>query len=148
MNINPDKVKNLILLFSELDDDYQKELLSQAYILSLKQTQKNLILNEGKKFKSEDEFKREIESRSNKRAKESMELVQIFEKINDDEKAQLVILLDKLSHGGLTQKTDIEIKINSKKVSMKNYIEEVLPQADFRIANENATKYLREKDIF
>lgn len=40
MNINPDKVKELVLLFSELDDGYQKELMGKAYELSLKQSQK------------------------------------------------------------------------------------------------------------
>ena len=38
MNINPDKVKELVLLFSELDNDYQRELMSKAYELSLKQS--------------------------------------------------------------------------------------------------------------
>ena len=38
MNINPDKVKELVLLYSELDDDYQKELMSKVYELSLKQS--------------------------------------------------------------------------------------------------------------
>ena len=65
MNINPDKVKELVLLFSELDDDYQKELMGKAYELSLKQSQKNLIKKENKKFKSEKEYKEEIEKRSN-----------------------------------------------------------------------------------
>ena len=46
MNINPDKVKELVLLFSKLDDDYQKELMGKAYELSLKQSQKNLIKKE------------------------------------------------------------------------------------------------------
>lgn len=55
MNINPDKVKELVLLFSKLDDDYQKELMTKAYELCLKQFQKNLIKQEGKKFKSEEE---------------------------------------------------------------------------------------------
>lgn len=40
--------------------------------------------------------------------------------------------------------TDIEIKINSKKVFLKDYIEEVLPNADFDSANEKATEYLKE----
>lgn len=31
MNINPDKIKKLVLLFSELDDDYQNELMGKAY---------------------------------------------------------------------------------------------------------------------
>ncbi|KAI4445351.1 hypothetical protein C823_007858 [Eubacterium plexicaudatum ASF492] len=115
MNINPDKVKELVLLFSELDDDYQKELMGKAYELSLKQSQKNLIKKENKKFKSEKEYKEEIEKRSNERAKESLDLLQIFDKIDDEGKAQLAIVLDKLSNGDLTRKTDIEIKINSKK---------------------------------
>lgn len=144
MNINPDKVKELVLLFSELDDDYQKELMGKAYELSLKQSQKNLIKKENKKFKSEKEYKEEIEKRSNERTKESLDLLQIFDKIDDEGKAQLAIVLDKLSNGDLTRKTDIEIKINSKKVSLKDYIEEVLPQADFKSANEKATEYLKE----
>lgn len=86
MNINPDKVKELVLLFSELDDDYQKELMGKAYELSLKQSQKKLIRKEGLKFKSEDEYQREIEERSNKTAKESLELIQLFDKINDNKK--------------------------------------------------------------
>lgn len=144
MNINPDKVKELVLLFSELDDDYQRELMSKAHELSLKQSQKNLINKQGKKFKSEEEYNKEIEERSRERAKESLDLLQILDKIGDEEKAQLVIVLDRLSHGNLTKKTDIEIKINSKKVSIKDYLEEVLPNADFESANEKATEYLNE----
>ena len=144
MNINPDKVKELVLLFSELDDDYQKELMGKAYELSLKQTQKNLIKKEGKRFKNDEEYKNEIEKRSRKRAKESLEVLQIFDKVGDEEKAQLTIVLNKLSHGNLTQKTDIEIKINSKKVSLKEYIDEVLPKANFESANKKATEYLKE----
>ena len=144
MNINPDKIKKLVMLFSELDDDYQKELMSKAYELSLKQSQKNLINKEDKKFKSEEDYKKEIEERSRERAKESLDLLQIFDKIGDEGKAELAIILDKLSHGELTKKTDIEIKINSKKVSIKEYIKEVLPHADFETANEKATEYLKE----
>lgn len=146
MNINPDKVKVLVLLYSELDDDYQKELMSKAYELSLKQSQKNLISKEGIKFKNEDEYRNEIENRSRVRARESAELVRLFEKINDDEKAQLAILLDKLSHGELTKKIDIEIKINSKKVSIKDYIEEMLPHANFEAANDKVTDFFREEN--
>ena len=57
-------------------------------------------------------------------------------------------MLDKLSNGNLTKKTDIEIKINSKKISLKDYIEEVLPQVDFKSANEKATEYLKEVNRF
>lgn len=52
MNVDPDKIKELVLIFSKLDDDYQMELMKQAYVLSLKQRQKNLIQKENKKFKN------------------------------------------------------------------------------------------------
>lgn len=61
-------------------------------------------------------------------------------------KTQLVILLDKLSHGELAKKTDIEIKINSRKISIKDYIEEMLPQANFKAANDKVTDFLREEN--
>ena len=38
----------------------------------------------------------------------------------------------------------IIIKINSKKVSLKEYIDEVLPKANFESANKKATEYLKE----
>lgn len=148
MNINPDKVKELILLFSELDEDYQKELLKQAYILSFKQSQKNLIKEEGNKFKSNREYEDEIEERSNKTIEEFLEIIALYDKVSDNEKAQLAILLNKLSKGKLTQKTDIEIKIKQKKLSIKDYIEEILPEVNFEVANAKALEYWREKDKF
>lgn len=144
MNVKPDKIKELVLIFSRLDDDYQKELMSQAYILSLKQSQKNLIHKENKKFKNDDDFKKEIEDRSNQRAKKVLDMVEIFEKVGDKEKAELIVLLDKLSGGSFTKKTSIEIKINEQKVSMKDYLEEILPGVDFYAANRNIEGYLKD----
>lgn len=144
MNINPDKIKELVLIFSRLDDDYQKELMSQAYILSLKQSQKNLIHKENKRFKNDDDFKKEIEDRSNQMAKKAIDMVEIFEKVGDREKAELIILLDKLSGGSFTKKTNIEIKINEEKVSIKDYLEEVVPGADFYTANKTVKDYLKD----
>lgn len=33
MNINPDKVKQLVIVFSRLNEEYQNKLLSEAYKL-------------------------------------------------------------------------------------------------------------------
>lgn len=144
MNIDPEKVKELVLVFSKLDDDYQKELMKQAYILSLKQSQKNLIAKEKKKFKNDMDYEKEIEDRSNKRAAEALEMVKMFIEMTDDKKAELIILLDNLSGGGMTKKTDIEIKINQGRVSLKDYLEELLPGTDFKAANKNVENHLKE----
>lgn len=144
MNVNPTKIKELVLIFSELDDDYQKELMKQAYALSLKQSQKNLIQKENKTFRNDADFEKEIEKRSNQRAKEALEMVEIFEKVGDKEKAELIVLIDKLSNGSLTKKSNIEIKINEEKISMKDYLEEILPEVDFQETNKKVSGYLKE----
>lgn len=144
MNVKPDKIKELVLIFSRLDDDYQKELMKQAYVLSLKQSQKNLIKKENKKFKNNNDFEKEIEDRSNQRAKEALDMVEIFEKVGDKEKAELIVLLDKLSGGSFTKKTSIEIKINEQKVSMKDYLEEILPGVDFYTTNKTVDDYIKD----
>lgn len=146
MNINPEKFKRLALIFAKLDNDYQNELMQQAYILELKQSQKNQIQKEKKIFKSEDEFKGEIEHRSNKRAKEVMDMLELFEKVGDSEKAQLLVLIDRLSGGKMTQKTEIEIKINQQKVAVKDYIADILPGVDFIQVNNKVNGYLKEID--
>lgn len=43
MNVDPKKIKELIMLYSQLDEEYQVKLLNEAYILLFKQTQKNQI---------------------------------------------------------------------------------------------------------
>ena len=144
MNVDPDKIKELVLIFSKLDDDYQMELMKQAYVLSLKQRQKNLIQKENKKFKNNNDFEKEIEHRSNQRAKEALDMVEIFEKVGDKKKAELIILLDKLSGGNFAKKTNIEIKINEEKVSIKDYLEEVVPGTDFYTANKTVEDYLKD----
>lgn len=146
MNINPDKVKQLMLLFAALDNDYQKELLDHAYTLKIRQIQKKLIKEEGKNYKNkyeyEDEFRRICDESANKVS----EIVELYNEADDNGKAQITIFLDKLCNGELAKKTDIEIRINSKKVSIKDYIEEILPQANFQAANEVVTKYLKEEN--
>lgn len=53
MNIDPNKVKELVLIFSELDEEYQQKLLREAFKLQLMQIQKNQIQAEGKTYRTE-----------------------------------------------------------------------------------------------
>lgn len=144
MNIDPNKVKELVLTFAELDEDYQTKLMNRARVLALKQSQEKAIHREGKKFENNLELEKEVEKRSNKRLDEVKEVVDIYDKLDDDDKAALTIIVNKLSKGKLTQKTDLTIQINEKSISMKAYLEEVLPKADFNEANKKAMKLLKE----
>ena len=96
------------------------------------------------KFKNKSEYDKEIEERSNNNAKKAIDMVELIEKIPDDKKAELFILLDKLGSGKLTQKSDIEIKINQARVPLKDYIEDILPGTDFNLAYKNTMEHLKE----
>ena len=61
MNLDPEKVKELILIFAELDDDYQKKLLGEAYRLQFMQGQKKQIQKEKVNYKTDDELQQEVE---------------------------------------------------------------------------------------
>lgn len=148
MNINPDRIKELILIFSELDEEYQKELLKKAYVLGLRQNQKDIIAKEKISFKNDFDYKQEIENRSRKSAKESLEFLNKIKEMNREQIAEVAILIEKLSSNkGISQDTDIEIKINKKNISLKDYIEKELPEVDFREANKKVDKYIKDNSI-
>ena len=44
----------------------------------------------------------------------------------------------------MTEKTDIEIKINHKKVRLTEYLEEMFPEVDVKEVNKNATQFLKD----
>ena len=100
MSLDPEKVKELVLIYSKLDDDYQKVLMSKAWELSFKQSQKNQILKSGENFKTKEELEDKVKKETVNRLKEAEELIDIFKtKMNDSQKAELIAFLDKLSNG-------------------------------------------------
>lgn len=145
MNLDPKKIKELITLYSELDDEYQEELFSKAKVLSIKQTQKNQILKSKEKFKTKKDLDKKIDEKTSRRLEEVKEMMYIYDsKMNDSQRAEIVALLDKLTDGGLTEKTDIEITINHKNVDLIEYLEEQFPDVNVKEANKNANRLLKE----
>ena len=78
MSLDPEKVKELVLIYSKLDDDYQKVLMSKAWELSFKQSQKNQILKSGENFKTKEELEDKVKKETVNRLKEAEELIDIF----------------------------------------------------------------------
>ena len=58
----------------------------------------------------------------------------------------MLILMNKLNNSGLPKKTDISIQINEKNILMKEYVEEILPDADFSEANKKVLDFLKENN--
>ena len=112
MNLNPDKVKQLVLAFSELDEEYQDRLLKEALKLELMQSQKNQLKKENAHFKTEDEFQQAVDERTNKVAVEAIHLIEIMKKISETDKATLLMLGSQLAgKGNSVKESDISITV-------------------------------------
>lgn len=145
MNIDPEKVKQLVLIFAELNEDYQKRLMAEAYKLQFKQSQLNQIQKEGISFDSEKDLDQEVEKRTGKCLKEVIELLDVIKKMNDTDKASVMMMLNQLSgKGNIFKESDITITINQKDVSMKEYLERNLSGADYEKAKEKVESFMDE----
>ena len=147
MNIDSDKIKELVTVFSSLDEEYQHKFMKEAYKFKLLQSQKNQILKEGIVYKTEKEFEEEIEKRATKRAKESLELLKDMKRMNDTDKATLFMLINQMATKKNTvQESDISITINNREVTMKEYLENHLGNADYDKAHNKVKEILKEQD--
>lgn len=148
MNIDPEKIKELVLIYSKLDENYQKELLKQAYILQLKQSQLNQIQKEKVKFKTDRELQIEIDKRAGKRAQDVVEMADVLDKLNSTDKAALFMLINQLSgNGNSVEETDITITVNQKNISMEEYLDKYLIDADYNKAKEKANGFMNDIHI-
>lgn len=145
MNIDPKKVKELILIYSELNKDYQQELMQQAYIFQLKQSKLNQIQKEQKTFKSDKELQKEIQKRAGETAERALNMMDMMEKMDETDIASLLIIANHLAgQGNSVQESDISITINQKDIPMKEYLEKYLIGADYEKAKEKATGFMNE----
>lgn len=145
MNLDYNKVKDLISIYSELNDEYQEILMQKAWDLYNKQQQKNQLLKSEEKFKSKDDLEKKVSEKAHTRAKEICDMLQQFDELNDSQKAEVVAVADKMTNGKITEQTDFEITINKKKVDLVEYLEEQFPDANGKEACKNATRFLREQ---
>lgn len=132
MNIDPNKVKELILIYSELDEEYQKKLLGEAYKMQIMLSQKKQIQKEATKYKTEDELQKEIVKRSNKSAKGVLDLVKMLDEVSDTDKAAVFMMINRMARNSDTvQESDISITINQKEISVQEYLEKHFFNVDY-----------------
>lgn len=145
MNIDPEKIKELVLVYSKLNEDYQKELMNQAYVLQLKQTQLKQIQEEKLIFKSDMELQSEIDRRASERVNDIVEMADLLDKMNSTDKAALFMLINQLSgKGNSVEESDITITVNQRNISMEEYLEKYLIDADYNKAKEKASKFMSD----
>lgn len=113
------------MIFSELNEARQTELMHKATYLQFEQGQENDLM------KTKDLFtKEELKNKTGKRLKRSVEFLEIMNKLDNDQLAAMSMLINELSPGNFSNEEEIEIKINSRNLSIDEYINKYIPGAD------------------
>lgn len=141
MNIDPSKVKELVLVFSKLDDEYQKKLLGHAHRMEFMQSEKDRIQKENMIYPTEKQLQLEIERRTHETVTEMANIIRTFKNINDTERAALILMANQLAGKSAMQETDISIRINQTDISMQEYVGKYLMNADYNEARNMVKEF-------
>lgn len=77
-------------------------------------------------------------------AKDAMQMLDVLKKIDDTDKAAIFMLLNQLSgKGNRVKESDVAITVNQKDISMKDYLEKYLFDADYDKAKEKVIQFMR-----
>jgi len=133
------------LIYAELNEDYQKKLMCEAYKLQLMQSQLSHIQKEKAIFKNEQDLENEVTRRANERAGKILDMMELVDKLDDTKKAPFMILLNRLlGKENVMKESDITITINERNISMREYLEMYLANADYEKAKSLVDQYLKE----
>lgn len=73
-----------------------------------------------------------------------MQMLDVLKKIDDTDKAAIFMLLNQLSgKGNRVKESDVAITVNQKDISMKDYLEKYLFDADYDKAKEKVIQFMR-----
>lgn len=144
MNIDPAKIKQLVKIYSELNEENQIKLLSNAISLSAEQTQYERIKKEKIEFKNNEALKSEVQRRINEDLKDVEEFYNLLKKAGPNEMATIAMVINQLSGGKLTKKVDISINITERNLTIKELIDEQVPGADYEKALVNVKTFFEE----
>lgn len=135
MNINAEKIKYLIELFAELNEERQEKLIRNAIALKFEQGQEDIA-----KQNKEEITKEELHKKTSKRIIKAGGIIDKFDKLDEEHKAVFMMLLNELTKGNVTKENDIQIKINSQQLTIDEYLNKYMPGINVnkvrKIANE------------
>lgn len=127
MNVDPKQINNLIKIFCELDEEYRGKALMEMNGLFIE-------------YMNEQDCKRNNipvtqEAKRNFIA-DTKEFAELLSELSKTQKASIVMYMEHLSPGSFTEENELEIKINHRKITLREYIEKYLPDADVGEAKE------------
>lgn len=125
MNINSGNVKRLIEIFTKLNDERQHKLMQEAIHLQFEQGQENIAIKRGEKIDAN-----ELASRTTERISKASELVELLGKMDKEQQAAIGIFMNELTKGEFAKDEEIQIQINSRNMTIEEYLNKYIPGVD------------------
>ena len=139
MNLNIEKAKELIVIFSRLSEENQNALLGHAAEMEFRQS---TALKLKKSGKPADE--KHMDAEIGKFLGVAKPLVEMWDKMDPNHHAALVIMVNEMSNGELTKEQYIDFVVKTRQLSIAEYIEKYIPAANIDQARE-IYRTMREK---
>lgn len=134
MNVNPMKVNELVKIFVSLNDEYQNKAIASLIELSVEQKATENYDNENKTNKKKDSpYLREEAIKKQKKDEMNglVKMLKLVSEMDANQLAAITMAMEELQPGAFTQQEDIEITINSKQISIEEYIKQMFPDVDY-----------------
>ena len=146
MNINLERIKELVNVYANLSDEDQLQLLAKAYEAQMRETQESEFKKNGKTFQNEKKKYDEITNALVGKLRRIDNVMNVFDGADATGQAAMFILMSRLgSKSNLVTEPDIEVKITEKEYTLEEYITRHLPDADYKKAYEMANLFLKLK---
>lgn len=152
MNIDSNKIRDLIRGFVELDENYQNKLLINLIMLqyeqnaatSVKEQLSDTIHSHSKSY--DTILDNTIMHKKNKLLQDAMIICEKVNTFDNEQVAQFVCLMEHIKPGVFTKKEEITIQIDSKQIPLNEYLYSLFPEVSYEKIRNDLKLYELTKD--
>ena len=139
MLIDTKKVKELLKVYAELDEQRQEKLVEKAWILHFEQIAEERLKKEKKQY-SDDDVKEAFVEMFN----ESEDLIELIMNANEEQLASVYLFLSKLKGRNACEDEKIKIILESEEISIEEYIRRNFANVNYKKIDAIVNNYIQD----
>ena len=139
MLIDTKKVKELLNVYAELDEQRQEKLVEKAWILHFEQIAEERLKKEKKQY-SDDDVKEAFVEMFN----ESEDLIELIMNANEEQLASVYLFLSKLKGRNVCEDEKIKIILESEEISIEEYIRRNFANVNYKKIDAIVNNYIQD----
>ena len=139
MLIDTKKVKELLKVYAELDEQRQEKLVEKAWILHFEQIAEERLKKEKKQY-SDDDVKEAFVEMFN----ESEDLIELIMNANEEQLASVYLFLSKLKGRNVCEDEKIKIILESEEISIEEYIRRNFANVNYKKIDAIVNNYIQD----